>query len=68
MDVLVTTTSMIQPWITNEAWAEKIRSAHPFRGLGEPQDIARAAVFLASEDASWISGVPLPVDGGYVAR
>jgi len=30
---------------------------HPFRGFGIPDDIARAALFLASEDASWISGV-----------
>lgn len=30
---------------------------HPFRGLGIPDDVARAAVFLASEDAGWITGV-----------
>ncbi|KAG9881818.1 hypothetical protein KCV05_g20607, partial [Aureobasidium melanogenum] len=47
---------------------EHIISLHPFRGLGIPDDIARAAVFLASEDASWITGVALPVDGGYTAR
>jgi NAD(P)-dependent dehydrogenase (short-subunit alcohol dehydrogenase family) len=45
----------------------KLESHHPFRGLGTPQDIARAAVFLASEDAGWITGVALPVDGGYCA-
>ncbi|KAF9693186.1 hypothetical protein EKO04_008766 [Ascochyta lentis] len=43
----------------------RIRGLHPFRGLGTPEDIARAAVFLASEDASWITGIGLPVDGGY---
>lgn len=33
----------------------------------DPSDIARSAVFLASDDAQWITGVNLPVDGGYVA-
>lgn len=45
----------------------KLEKMHPFRGLGEPEDIARTAVFLASEDCSWITGVGLPVDGGYTA-
>jgi NAD(P)-dependent dehydrogenase (short-subunit alcohol dehydrogenase family) len=32
--------------------------------VGEPEDIAAAVTFLASRDASWITGVTLPVDGG----
>jgi NAD(P)-dependent dehydrogenase (short-subunit alcohol dehydrogenase family) len=36
--------------------------------LGEPDDIAGAAAFLASDDASWVTGIALPVDGGYTAR
>lgn len=47
---------------------DRIVGMHPWGRLGEPQDIARAAVFLASEDAGWITGVPLPVDGGYLAQ
>ena len=46
----------------------QLSAAHPFQGLGEPEDIAKAAVFLASDDASWITGVPLAIDGGYTAR
>lgn len=34
-----------------------ITSLHPFRGVGRPEDIAKVYVFLASDDASWISGV-----------
>ncbi|KAF2092027.1 NAD(P)-binding protein [Saccharata proteae CBS 121410] len=42
-----------------------INDAHPFGGMGDVEDVARAAVFLASDDARWVTGVPLPVDGGY---
>ena len=38
---------------------------HPFGRLGEPGEIAGAAFFLASDDATWVTGVALPVDGGY---
>ena len=36
--------------------------------LGEPAEVASAIVFLASDDASFITGVVLPVDGGYLAQ
>jgi NAD(P)-dependent dehydrogenase (short-subunit alcohol dehydrogenase family) len=38
--------------------------AHPLQRLGDPEDVARATVFLLSEAAAWITGVVLPVDGG----
>ena len=41
---------------------------HPFGGFGEVDDIAGPAVFLASADAGWITGVLLAVDGGYTAQ
>ena len=45
----------------------RFTALHPLGRLGEPEDVARAAVFLASEDAGWITGVALPVDGGFTA-
>ena len=42
----------------------KIRAAHPLGRAGEPEDIAAAICFLLSDDASFITGVVLPVDGG----
>lgn len=45
-----------------------LESLHPMGRLGKPEEIASAAAFLASDDASFITGVILPVDGGYTAR
>lgn len=39
---------------------------HPIRRLGTPEDVAEAALYLASESASWVSGVVLDVAGGSV--
>ncbi|KAI9696258.1 MAG: hypothetical protein M1836_005811 [Candelina mexicana] len=62
-----TQTAMIMPYQADPTTNQRLIDMHPFRGLGEPEDIARAAVFLASDDARWITGVALPVDGGYTA-
>lgn len=51
---------------TNEEQARAAIALHPWGTLGQPNDIAKAAVFLASEEASWITGIALPVDGGYM--
>src|SRR5215210_1562880 len=48
-------------WEPNEG---PIAAHTPLRRLGEPEDIAAAAVFLASDAASWITGQTLVVDGG----
>jgi NAD(P)-dependent dehydrogenase (short-subunit alcohol dehydrogenase family) len=45
-----------------------IEQMHPMGRLGEPAEVAKAIAFLASDDASFITGVVLPVDGGYLAQ
>jgi 3-oxoacyl-[acyl-carrier protein] reductase len=45
---------------------EALAEAHPLRRLGTPDDVARAAVFLASDESSWITGTILDVAGGAV--
>lgn len=44
---------------------EKLRSDYPLKRLGEPEEIASCILFLASEEASWVTGHGLVVDGGY---
>ena len=49
-------------------YIEEIVRMHPMGRLGEPEEVARAIAFLASDEASFITGAILPVDGGYLAR
>jgi NAD(P)-dependent dehydrogenase (short-subunit alcohol dehydrogenase family) len=49
-------------------YLEAIQRLHPMGRLGEPAEVARAIAFLASDEASFITGAVLPVDGGYLAQ
>jgi len=49
-------------------YIEEIRKQHPMGRLGEPEEVAKAIAFLASDDASFITGAILAGDGGYLAR
>jgi NAD(P)-dependent dehydrogenase (short-subunit alcohol dehydrogenase family) len=49
-------------------YLETIKAAHPMGRLGEPSEVAEAILFLASDQASFITGAILPVDGGFLAQ
>jgi NAD(P)-dependent dehydrogenase (short-subunit alcohol dehydrogenase family) len=55
--------------ISEEGWhaqRQALIEQHPVRRLGTPEDVAAAALFLASEESGWITGVILDVAGGAV--
>jgi len=49
------------------AQLRRFAAAHPINRLGQPEDIARVAVFLASDDAAFVTGTCVAVDGGLMA-
>jgi NAD(P)-dependent dehydrogenase (short-subunit alcohol dehydrogenase family) len=51
-----------------EAFLEMLIAGHPIGRIGKAEEIAAAISFLASDDASFITGAILPVDGGYTAK
>lgn len=55
-------------WEEVQAYLEGRKSAAVLGRLGKPEDIAKVALFLASEDSSFISGQTIPVDGGRTNR
>ncbi|HEY2264036.1 MAG TPA: SDR family oxidoreductase [Streptosporangiaceae bacterium] len=66
-------TSMVKRYV-DEAGLEEadartaLDALHPLGGTGDPDDVAWGAVFLASDQARWVTGAELVIDGGYSAR
>jgi NAD(P)-dependent dehydrogenase (short-subunit alcohol dehydrogenase family) len=56
----------ITRWLAADQLAQ-LKASYPL-GFGQPEDVAAAAAFLASDEARWITGTVLTVDGGYSAR
>jgi meso-butanediol dehydrogenase/(S,S)-butanediol dehydrogenase/diacetyl reductase len=63
----VTRSDMVEGILGNEGAMKMMMNRLPLQRIGEPEDIAAACAFLASEDASFITGVNLAVDGGVSA-
>ena len=65
-------TPMVQQYVQSAGNAEEGRKAvdlaHPLGHMGEPDDVAWGAVYLASDEAKFITGSELVIDGGYTAR
>lgn len=60
-------TEMVAAFNTDEATRQRRLGMHPLGRFGKPKDIAGLAVFLASDESSWITGAEYVVDGGYSA-
>jgi NAD(P)-dependent dehydrogenase (short-subunit alcohol dehydrogenase family) len=60
-------TPMLAGALSIDGYRDRLQERVPMRRLAEPEDIARAVRFLLSAEASYISGVPLTVDGGTTA-
>ena len=69
-------TAVLTPLVQNfidtaadpKAMQEHMVSMNPIPGMPTPADVADSVLFLASDEAKWITGHTLPIDGGYVAR
>jgi 3-oxoacyl-[acyl-carrier protein] reductase len=60
----LTDTPLADRLLNSDAKREAAAKRHPLQRVGTPQDLAAAALYLLSEDASWITGQIIPVDGG----
>ncbi|WP_300464065.1 SDR family oxidoreductase [Desulfobacula sp.] len=60
----ITQTPLTEKILSNPSMAEAIKNKHPLNRLGTPEDMAALAAFLISEDAGWITGQIIGVDGG----
>ncbi|HHT9132521.1 MAG TPA: SDR family NAD(P)-dependent oxidoreductase [Candidatus Tripitaka californicus] len=65
-------TPMYQSWIGKygnpREVEKKMLEDYPLTRVGRPEDVAYAVLYLASDEASWVTGVALPVDGGATAK
>ncbi|MFC0300253.1 SDR family NAD(P)-dependent oxidoreductase [Virgibacillus soli] len=60
-------TPMVASLESSDQALAQINAMTPMGRLGKPEEVASAILFLASDDASYITGVELPIDGGYTA-
>ena len=61
-------TEMVARFNMDENARRQRLALHPMARFGRPEDVASAAVFLASDESGWITGTSFSVDGGYIAQ
>jgi 3-oxoacyl-[acyl-carrier protein] reductase len=60
--------SIIEPYLQDDNAKKILESTFPLRRIGEPDDIAGAAAYLCSDDAKWVTGSVIMIDGGLSAK
>ncbi len=65
--MLIAAMGMTEDMLKDKALVAKFMERLPLKRVAEPADIAGVVAFLASEDARFVNGVNLPVDGGVTA-
>jgi NAD(P)-dependent dehydrogenase (short-subunit alcohol dehydrogenase family) len=64
----IVATEMVEKFNTDEAARRQREAMHPMGRFGQPEEVANAAVFLASDESGWTTGSVITVDGGYSAQ
>lgn len=58
----------LQPYLEDEKAKQLLNSIQPLGRIGEPEDVANAILYLASDSSSWVTGAVLVVDGGVMTK
>jgi 3-oxoacyl-[acyl-carrier protein] reductase len=58
----------LQPYLEDEKARKVMSATQPLGRIGEPEDVAHSVLYLASDEASWVTGAVLVIDGGSTAR
>ena len=59
---------MTSPFFTSDEARQRAAGPMPLRRIRTPEDVANLALYLASDEASWMTGAVIPIDGGFTAR